>query len=580
MKKGVLVGCVILISVIVFVYLFKGYARKENLNYEIEQVNEINYMLINENNKFGVINKSGEVVVSPIYDEIDIPNPSKALFVCMYNYNEEKQEYNIKVLNDKAEQILYEYVIVEAIKINPTVSKIPYEKSVLKIKKNGKYGLIDFQGNIIVKPNYEQIESLDCKEGLLCVKKDGKYGVINIKGGIVLKEKYDSIQSDGYYEENSGYNKSGFVIGEKENDIYKYGYINSEGKQLLDIKYNQIERIYNNNKNDDTYLVAFENEKAGFYKNSNNILKHEYEDIIYDFNNNCLIIQKDNKQGVFDLNGNEIINVQYDNIFTSGKYVNAQNESIIDIYNYNTKEKINIDNVIAVNETLNTKYAIVITTQEKYKILNLENNELKTEEYDYLEYMYDNNFIANKQGKYGIVNAENGTVLLKFKYDLIIKTSNNKVAKCILNKDNITEVFIKDKIAIKSNNINIHIYDNFINIIGDDCLKYFDFEGNILDSTQIIDKQLYAKEEKGKWGFVNKNGDIIVEYKYDFVTEFNELGFAGIMKNGKWGSINLNGEVVIEPIYEIDTNYPKFIAKYYEIDLGYGNPYYVCENSN
>ena len=66
----------------------------------------------------------------------------------------------------------------------------------------------------------------------------------------------------------------------------------------------------------------------------------------------------------------------------------------------------------------------------------------------------------------------------------------------------------------------------------------------------------------------------------DKIIEFNELGFAGIMKNGKWGSINLNGEVVIEPIYEIDTNYPKFIAKYYEIDLGYGNPYYVCENSN
>ena len=75
---------------------------------------------------------------------------------------------------------------------------------------------------------------------------------------------------------------------------------------------------------------------------------------------------------------------------------------------------------------------------------------------------------------------------------------------------------------------------------------------------------------------MNKNGEVVVEPDYDFVTEFNEFGFAGIQKDGKWGSINLSGQVVVEPCYEIEWGNPVFIGKYYEVDLGYGVPYLVC----
>ena len=53
-------------------------------------------------------------------------------------------------------------------------------------------------------------------------------------------------------------------------------------------------------------LVAFENGRAGFYKNNKNVIKHDYEDIGYDINNNCLILQKDSKQGIADFEGNII----------------------------------------------------------------------------------------------------------------------------------------------------------------------------------------------------------------------------------------------------------------------------------
>lgn len=577
MKKSVFFVCVFIIIVIGCVVAFyKVNSNKEKLNYELEKVTSIDYKVISENNKFGVINKNGEVVVSPIYDEIDIPNPSKPLFICMYGYDAQNQQYNIKVLNDKAEQILYEYVVVEAIKINPTISEIPYEKSVLKYKQNGKYGLIDFEGNVIVKPEYEQIDSLDYKEGLLLVKKDGKFGVINIKGATVVKAKYDEIQSDGYYEDGAGFDKIGFIVGEKADNYYKFGYINFNGKQILDVKYNQIERIQNTNKNEDTYLVAFEDGKAGFYKNKENIIKHEYEDIAYDINNDCLILQKDFKQGISDLSGNTVIDIQYDNIFTSGKYVNAQSGSNVDVYDYVTKQKITLENVIAVNETLNSNYAIVITNDEKHQILDVQKNEIKSEEYDYLEYMYDEFFIASNNEKFGIVDI-NGEEVVKFKYDFIQKISDNKIAQCMINKSNVTDLVIQNKVITSMKNADVYVGDNFVNIQSDKDSLYFDFEGNRLENTQLFDAQLYAFQQKGKWGFVNQNGEVVVALEYDFVTEFNEFGFAGIRKDGKWGSVNSSGEIVIEPCYEIEWGSPVFIGKYYEVDLGYGVPYFVCE---
>ena len=72
MKKSIIVICIIVIILIVGLLTFKAFSTNGNsLNYELEKVSEINYKLLKQNNKFGVINKNGEVVVSPIYDEIE-----------------------------------------------------------------------------------------------------------------------------------------------------------------------------------------------------------------------------------------------------------------------------------------------------------------------------------------------------------------------------------------------------------------------------------------------------------------------------------------------------------------------------
>ena len=576
-KKVTLFSIIVIIAISIIVITIINLKNKKDMNYQLEEVNEINYMVFSENNKFGVINKTGEVVVQALYDEVQIPNPSKPLFVCMYDYDTEKNQYNIKVLNEKSEQILYQFVVVEAIRINPVNNEIPYEKSVLKYKKDNKYGLIDFQGNIIEKAKYEEITGLDYKEGLLLVKKNGKYGVININGATIIKAKYDFIESDGYYEEGNEYQKSGFIVGKKSNNDYKYGYINYKGKEILKTKYNQIERIINVNKNDDIYLVAFENGKAGLYINKKRTIKHKYEDIVYDENNNCLVLQEDSKQGISDFYGNIIIDIQYDNIFISGKYVNAQKDGHVDIYNYDTKEKINFENVVGLNQTTNDNYSIAITGDDTYKILDNQKNEIKENEYEYLNYIDGDYFIACNNQKYGVVDI-NGQQIVEFKYDFIEKIGNTKLLQALVLQENKTDLILENKVISSMINCDIYLEDNYLIQRSSSDLKYIGIDGTILKNTQILNNELYASKQGEKWGFVNKNEETIVKADYDFVTEFDEYGYAGIKKDGKWGVINLNGNVVIEPTYTIDWNSPKFIGKYYEYDTGYNEPYYICND--
>jgi hypothetical protein len=56
-------------------------------------------------------------------------------------------------------------------------------------------------------------------------------------------------------------------------------------------------------------------------------------------------------------------------------------------------------------------------------------------------------------------------------------------------------------------------------------------------------------EKENLWGYLDNNGETVVEPKYEKACGFRE-GFASVQRNGKWGWINVRGEEVIKPQYE------------------------------
>ncbi|WP_170109010.1 WG repeat-containing protein [Prolixibacter denitrificans] len=68
------------------------------------------------------------------------------------------------------------------------------------IKKNGKFGFIDQQGNVVVAPQYESIEKYGAHGvSWALVEKDGKLGFIDKSGKEVVKPQYEMIDHFGTY---------------------------------------------------------------------------------------------------------------------------------------------------------------------------------------------------------------------------------------------------------------------------------------------------------------------------------------------------------------------------------------------
>ena len=89
----------------------------------------------------------------------------------------------------------------------------------------------------------------------------------------------------------------------------------------------------------------------------------------------------------------------------------------------------------------------------------------------------------------------------------------------------------------------------------------------------LKENKIFLKKQNGKYGYVDKEGNIVVDYIYDDAKEQNIYGYAAVKKDGKWGAIDASGKAVCETIYNLDENLLiDFIGKYHlgkDINLNY-----------
>lgn len=534
-KKVIIIAIIVLILILVAAIFIINNQNQER-DYNIEKLENYNYFVLVENDKYGVIDKNANIIIETKYNNIKIPNPSKGVFIATTSENK-----NI-VLNEKNEEIFSKYELVDCIRLKNIASDLMYEKSVLAYLKDEKYGLIDYEGKELTGAIYNSISALEYKEGELLVEKDGKYGVINIKGTVLVPIEYDQIDVDNYYTEEDNYKKAGYIVGQKTNEGYRYGYIDVKGKEILKVEYNEIERITDIQDNN-IYLIASKNGQYGLLKNENEILKHEYQSIEYDVTNSILVVEKSKRFGVASLDGNIIIPIQYSQINISGKYLYAsQKNGTTEVFDKDGKQT-NMDANTFVSSVDNQNYNIVITNSENqtlYSVTDKSGNTVINSEYTYIKYLFDKYFIAcNKEGKLGILNNEGNTVT-ELKYDSIQEIGDTNLIQASTLSDNVTYVYSPNiQKVCEMKDISIKQIGDFVKVYNDEQIKYFDKQGNEVNNKDVYKNNvLFAKIQDGKWGFVDSNDNVKIDYKYDEVTEFNEYGFAGIKQNGKWGVID------------------------------------------
>lgn len=456
---------VIIMSIVIIKNIFdKG---KENKN-----ITSKTYFSVYENNKWGVIDESGNTVITPAYQEmIIIPDKKTDVFLCTYDVNYETGEYSTKALNSKDQEIFTEYNKIEAISNYDENNNLWYEKNVLKVEKDGKWGIIDIKGKEIVKPEYEEIIAIKGIENAILLKKDENYGVVDNEGKIIVDVKYKEITSLG--EDN----KSSYIV---KDDTGLYGIVGSFKNEILPCKYEKIEKVYGN----DMYVIV-----------------------------------QEGKQKIVNSKGEEIITDGFDKVASILK----------------TKEK-----------------GFVYVKDEKYGIMTFPGEVTIEAQYDNLIEAKQDVFIATKEGKQGVIDISN-TTKIDFNYNTITYNENGDFY--IAEDESYNSNIINNNFETRLTGILIELNteQGYLKLRQDDKYKYYNFkfeEKNVKDI--LKNNTLFLDKKDNKYGYVDKDGNVVVEYVYDDATDQNEYGYVAVKKDGKWGAINKNGQVVQEPIYNLD----------------------------
>ena len=258
---------------------------------------------------------------------IVIPNKNKDVFICYYNINYDDETYNTKVLNSKGEEILKQYNKVEPIE-NYTNSEIWYESNLLKYEIDGKYGLINLNGKKILDEEYENIYPIIGIEKSIIVENESGKGLVNAGlAELVIEPKYSEIEaltqdySDGY------------IITNSED---KSGIITSDGKTILECKYDKIQKVTGN----DMYVVSKGNNYILTNKKSEDILDVGNTPIVA-INNNTLIYMESGKYGIMAIDTENSIEAKYEYIkFIFDQYYIAKKEGKYGIINISEETKL------------------------------------------------------------------------------------------------------------------------------------------------------------------------------------------------------------------------------------------------
>ena len=550
--KAMILVIILLVAVIVGIIIFKV-STKDRTVAVIEEEPYEYFALYSIDEKVGVVDKKGKTLIKPEYTTVYIPNQSKEVFFCYID-----EEY--KVLDSKGKDIFTEFSNVYPILISDT--SLEMEKHVLCYEENGKCGLVDFEGKKLTGPIYEKVESLKNKPGCILVKKDGLYGVLDSYGNTIVDIKYNSVKSDEFCSETEGYLKTGYIVTEKTTTGIIYGYIDYNGKMLVEPKYENITRALEYQNEEDVYLIFMNKGKKGVIKNQKVIIKPTFQAINYYDQSDVFIVNKNGKYGFYDNEGDEILKASFSAYSIAGDYISVKKDEDMMLYDLHGN-LVNSNNYRSISETGNPSYFIAQDEQGYYSIISKE-TEIKNN-YTNITYAFDNFFVfTTEEGLSGVLDLYSG-IEVEAEYDYIIVLENAKALEA--RKENIVDMYSKniEKVLTMENGIVESVNKDYTAIYSDKELTYINSNGEIVPNTEVYkDHKLYSYQaEDGKWGYKDASGNVVVDCRYDLVSELNQYGYAGIYQEGKWGVIDASGKVVVVPSYELNTYYmPSFMDKY------------------
>jgi len=479
-----------------------------------------NLVIAKKNNRYGALSRGKELMAFE-YDSIystHAGNNRKVVYKHPYNFNMpvpvlmvmQRNKYGladaanglvVPVVNDK---ITYDHLrhiyYVQKDQLQGLyfeqfreATPVEYESiytdgaQYITVKKNGKYGIIDYQNKQVVPCEYEKIDILGFNTHFR-VKQQGKTGLLTNKGKIVLPVLYDDIDNFGFEEKLSGFykvsrdKKFGMVNSSNEvviplqfDGLYswgnflmvntgdKRGLYSREGKEICAAEYNWFNRSATQKsellfsekdsltgviKGDGTILYPPTFKKLGYITNADGLLNP------FSPNKGRYLFVQDqkNKFGIFEeLSAQMVIPVVYDSV----------------------EQKFETDSATFFAMRKNKKYGVV--TGSGRTVIPFMYDSISVDKINTAGSNAPVQIVAKKGTQWGVVDIDNH-IIVPFLYDRLVK----------LSPDNFYKAGKKERYSIingKNMVVRAGPFDEVANYEEDQALTFYKGNMRVIDKT-------------------------------------------------------------------------------------------------
>lgn len=428
--------------------------------------------------------------------------------------------------------------------------------------QDNKYGVINNKGQEVIAPSYQEyIVIPNNRTDIFLCTYDVDYSnntyktkALNSKNEEIFTD-YENLEPIANYDSNN-------IISYEQNAIKvqkngKYGMINIEGKEILPCEYDALYSLKNTNNS----ILVEKDGKIGLVDSTGKvIIEPQYKEIRglgTDYTSGYIVITEDNQYGVVDCNNQKVLDTKYQDIKSltdNGTYVVKENNNW-ELVQRNGEVTFS-DGLKNVKDILGLKNGNVIiqNTNNKVGVINTTGETILNTVYDDIEFAFVDSYIIEQNGKYGIAK-KNDEIVLNPTYTTINYIQTADIIEA--SEDGITSNLLNSNLETKLTGIvtEINTSRGYIRIRQDNENKYYNFRFEERPEKDInTSNTLFLDKQNDKYGYVDKDGKVVVDYQYDDATEQNEYGYAAVQKDGKWGAINEKGEEIVNPQYDFSNN--------------------------
>lgn len=537
-----------------------------NPKYEYAVYGGCGIILVSKKDLWGLIDMSGEIIVTPQYTEIEAFDGGYAkVGLSLTEATQSNNDWMEKKLKygliDTAGEIVLPLEYEEIKK---------WDNGYYVIRQNGLYGLLSPSLHVVIEPSVARLKKLSNHYILFCTHKtyaSGGYGVMDYYGNKII-EAYDHHWCIELLE--NGFFKVIFYRSQCGEEAF-IGIFNSIGKKIYD----------NSHCKDITYLrdgLLLIKGSVGYYDGYNIVnyqgkeLFNRYFDSIEILENGDFMICENNCFGIAKNTGEIVVHPKYENKINFEKGL-----AKIKIKGSSPEHKIGTDGHVLVLDSNKNEIKIpkeyywgtdfingvsivrAITNAHSYRdcigVIDEEGNTIIPAEYTQISLLLNNTLLVKQDDFYGLYDIY-GNCILPTIFTLIEHLNKDRI-RVVWNLG-ITESWIpgidtgKDRICNYSGDGPEWIVKNRSalcdargNIISDKTLVYVGkfINGYARSYREVIinDKNYNVKFKKV--GLIDINGNTILENDYDEIVLCNH-SFAPIRIERKIGIVDLNNKKI------------------------------------